>query len=61
MKRTQFIDKLSQEAQLQAKIQSHTVVPKRLELVASFIGNHTWKVLLILSGLMALLREVHPL
>ncbi|HCR80954.1 MAG TPA: hypothetical protein DIV47_00510 [Candidatus Pacebacteria bacterium] len=61
MKRNQFLTKLTQEAQLQAKIYSHTVVPKQLEPVASFIGNHTWKALLIISGLMALLQEVRPL
>lgn len=58
MQRAKFLDKLAQEAKLQAQIQAHTVVPKRFELLASFVGNHTWKVLLILSGLLAIAGEI---
>ena len=59
MQRTQFLEKLAQEAKLQAQIQASTVVPKRFESLASFVGNHTWKVLLILSGLLALAGEIN--
>lgn len=61
MQQPRFLNKLAEEAQLQAQLQASAVVPKRLEFLASVIGAHTWKVLLILSGLLAGLVEVSKL
>jgi hypothetical protein len=58
MKQAQFLQKLAAEAQLQAKISSTTVVPKRLEGAATLLGRHTWKVLIVFSGFMSLLVEI---
>jgi hypothetical protein len=58
MKQSQFLEKLTQEAGLQAKIQAHPVLPRRLAPVTSALGAHTWKILAALSGLLALVVEL---
>lgn len=58
MQQSYFLKKLEQEAQLQAKIQASAVVPKQLEPLASVVGRHTWKALLLVSGCVALLAEI---
>jgi hypothetical protein len=58
MKQAQFLAKLITEAEFQAQIQARRVVPARFESLASYFGRHPWQILLLLSGLLALSREV---
>ncbi|OGJ37492.1 MAG: hypothetical protein A2383_00510 [Candidatus Pacebacteria bacterium RIFOXYB1_FULL_39_46] len=58
MQQAQFLQTLAEEARLQAQISSTKVVPKSLERMANLIGNHTWKLLLVVSGIMSLLTEI---
>lgn len=58
MQQQRFLEKLAEEARLQARIQAHQVVPKQLEPLASLIGRHAWKTLLLLSGCLALLAQL---
>jgi hypothetical protein len=57
MQQAEFLDKLVQEARLQAQIQASAVLPKRIETLASLVGEHAWKVLLVMSGLLAVAME----
>jgi hypothetical protein len=56
MKKSLFLKKLEKEAELQAQLHSRSFIPKQLNSLASLIGSHTWKALLILSGLTALIK-----
>lgn len=49
-----FLSKLQVEAQLQARLHSHKILPDKLDLVASFIGHYPWQVILVASGLTAI-------
>jgi hypothetical protein len=57
MNRLQFLQKLEEEAALQEKIRTQSLLPEKLKPVTDVIGQHTWKVLLVLSGLMSLFAE----
>ena len=54
----EFLLLLEQEAALQAKLETRKLLPSQLDDVTAFIGRHTWQVLLVCSGLTALLMEV---
>lgn len=54
MKQKDFLQKLQQEAQLQAQLQSHRLLPQQLDGITSFIGRYSWQVIFVLSGLTAL-------
>lgn len=53
-----FILLLEKEAALQAKLEKKKLLPSQLDDVTAFIGRHTWQVLLVCSGLTALLLEL---
>lgn len=57
MKRSQFLQKLEEEAALQKKIRIQSVLPEKLKPVTDIIGQYTWKVLLVISGALALFAE----
>lgn len=59
MQQQQFLAKLAEEAKLQAKIKKTKVIPANFESVAGFFASHVWQILLSLSFLLALIREVH--
>lgn len=49
-----FLSRLQVEAQLQARLHSHKILPDQLDVLASFVGRYPWQVLVIASGLTAL-------
>lgn len=53
-----FLQKLQQEAQLQAKLNASRVIPAQFDGITSIIGRYPWQVLLCLSGITALLIEL---
>lgn len=57
MHRSQFLHKLEEEARFQAKLRAQPVLPENLKPLTDFITNHTWKVILVLSGLASLAAE----
>ncbi|PIY79624.1 MAG: hypothetical protein COY81_01680 [Candidatus Pacebacteria bacterium CG_4_10_14_0_8_um_filter_43_12] len=52
-----FLNKLKQEAQAQAKLEQTRFLPAELDWLTSYIGCHSWQVLLITSGLTSLALE----
>lgn len=56
MQKNIFLQKLEQEAAVQAQIQTHKVMPKRLTGLANLVGRDTWRVLIVISGLWALVK-----
>lgn len=61
MREPTFLKKLAEEARLQAKIESSPIIPRRLEGVARYVNAHAWRVLVVVSGLLALLTELEKL
>lgn len=57
-KQSLFLEKLQEQARLQARLNTRRFLPQQLDLVTSFIGQYSWQVLLVLSGLTALAIEV---
>lgn len=53
-----FLNKLKQEAQAQAKLEHTRFIPVELDIFTSFIGRKPWQVLVIASGLTSLALEV---
>lgn len=53
-----FLSKLKHEAHAQAKLEKTRFIPAELDAVTSFIGKHSWQVLVISSGITSLLLEV---
>ncbi len=56
MRQQDFFQKLEQEAAYQARLGERRVLPERFDRLAIFVGRNTWKVLLVLSGLLAVLK-----
>ncbi len=54
----QFLAKLQQEAQAQAKLEERQILPKQLSGLASLVATHSWQVLLLLSLLGALVWQL---
>lgn len=53
----EFITKLQQEAQLQAKLEKTRFLPQELDALTAFVGRHPWQVILVVSGATSLLLE----
>lgn len=49
MANSDFLTRLQAEASLQAQLHERRVLPPQLDFLTSFIGTHTWQVLLTLS------------
>lgn len=58
MSQANFLAKLQQEAEIQAQLQSHRLLPTQLDGLTSFIGRYSWQVILVLSGLSALVLGI---
>ena len=56
---TKFLTELENLAQSQAKLNQSRLIPARLDPVTSFIGNHPWQVILVLSLATALLNFLY--
>ncbi len=53
MKQTDFLDRLQDEASLQARLHQHRLIPSQLDALTSFIGRYPWQVIGVLAGLTA--------
>ncbi len=53
-----FLAQLQHQATQQAKLYRYRVLPPQLDALTSFIGRYPWQVLLIVSGLVAVVVEV---
>lgn len=53
-----FLEKLQEEARLQAKLNTRRFLPQQLDTLTSFVGNYPWQVILTASGLTALAIEL---
>lgn len=51
---TSFLDKLQSEAKLQARLQQRKIIPQQLDWLGNLVGRKPWQVLLIVSGMTAL-------
>lgn len=58
MQTSNFIAKLEQEAARQAELSRRRWLPPQLDSLTSFIGNYPWQVLLVISGVTALVVEI---
>jgi len=58
MQQAQFLVRLQEEAALQARLHHRRLLPSQLDFVTSFIGKYSWQVLVVLSGLAAVLWEI---
>ncbi len=56
--RQQFLQKLQEQAELQARLNTHRFFPAQMDGITSFIGRYPWQVLLAVSGLTSLGIEV---
>lgn len=54
----EFLKKLKQEAEAQAKLEKQRFLPQELDGLTSFVGRHPWQVLVIASGLTSLGLEL---
>jgi hypothetical protein len=52
-----FIERLQEEAALQSRLHSQRLLPKQLDSLTSLVGNYPWQVILVVSGLTALILE----
>lgn len=55
-----FLARLNQEAALQAKIHHHRLLPSQLDVFTSALGRYPWQLLLVVSGVTALLVTTWP-
>ena len=53
-----FIKQLQEQAQKQAQLHQKRLLPRQLDVITSFIGNYPWQVILVLSGITALMIEL---
>lgn len=53
-----FLEKLHEEARLQAKLQHTQLLPEQFGWIGSIIGRYPWQFLLITSGITAATLEV---
>jgi hypothetical protein len=58
MKTEVFLQKLQAEASFQADLHRTSVLPKQLDPLTALVGHYPWQVILVASGLMALLLEL---
>ncbi|MDQ3008386.1 MAG: hypothetical protein M3Q81_02205 [bacterium] len=58
MQNSDFVAKLQQEAQLQARLNQEHLIPSQLDWLTSFIGRYSWQVILLSSGVTALLLKL---
>ena len=58
LSKVDFLSKLKQEAQLQAKLENSRFLPSELDVFTSFIGKHPWQVLVVSSGVISLALEL---
>lgn len=54
----EFLQKLQAEAVFQKKLHDYRLLPKKVDSITSFIGTHSWQVILVLSVLTAVVLEV---
>lgn len=53
-----FLQRLQEEANLQARLEQHRLLPPQIDWLTSLIGNYSWQLLLVGSGITALALEV---
>jgi hypothetical protein len=58
MKQQVFLQQLQQQAAKQALLNQKRFLPKQLDFVSALVGNYPWQVLIIVSGLTAVILEV---
>jgi hypothetical protein len=58
LSKNDFLTKLKQEAQLQAKLEATRFIPVELDFLTSFVGKHPWQVLVVSSGIISLALEL---
>lgn len=58
LSKVDFLSKLKQEAEIQAKLEKTRFLPTELDAVTSFIGRHPWQVLVVSSGLVSIALEL---
>lgn len=56
-----FLDFLTSEAQIQAKLQQNRILPAYLDHITAWIGTHFWQFLLVSSLIMAIIYEAFRL
>ncbi len=56
MKKT-FLEKLQEEAAFQAQLSHNPLLPKKLDILTSFVGAHAWQVILFSAVCTALFFE----
>jgi len=52
-----FLAQLQQQAAKQALVHTRRILPEQLDIFTSFIGRFPWQVILVLSGLVAVVLE----
>lgn len=53
----EFLVKLQAEAKLQARLHEQRILPHQVDWLTSLIGRYPWQVLLVASGLTAVVVE----
>lgn len=53
-----FLEKLQQEAAFQAQLTKNPLLPKRLDILTSFIGTHAWQAILAAALCTAIFFEL---
>jgi hypothetical protein len=58
MRQDDFITQLQEQAKFQARLHEQRFIPTHLDFITSFIGRYSWQVLIVTSGLTALVLEL---
>ena len=55
-----FLAKLQRQADKQAKLTQHPLLPTQLDAITSVIGRYSWQALVLVALLTAMMIEVMP-
>ncbi len=55
---TQFLKRLEREAQIQAQLSSHRLLPRQLDELSAFVATHVWQVSLFAAVVTAMAVEL---
>ncbi len=58
MSNSDFLTRLKAEAAQQAQLHDQRILPAQLDGLTSFVGKHTWQVLLSVAALSSLIIEI---
>lgn len=57
MKDKDFISLLQDQAQKQSMLNTKRILPKKMDVITSFVGNYSWQVILAISVIGAVIWQ----